>query len=319
MTEQNPIFIVGVGRSGTSLLQSILASNSNMSFLPETGFFRRYVTGRRLEKWATKSSIDRAVDRLLADPVLERLAMDVATIAKEAGQPLDISVYLKIQSLAMDVQGKKRFGDKDPKLIEWLPLLKFYFPKSYVIHIYRDPRGVSLSKQKADWSRRRGTYVNAIVSLAQLRLVSETGPKVFGKNFVEASYEDLVANPEHTLTSLCSQVGLTFEPAMLNFQSKAAELMSPTELQWKSATLELIQGSNAHKCEEELAPHDSLFIERCFRQFMNTRGYPLGANYIDLSLRQQLFLAVLVSSTLLFSRVYKHVLSAKNYAAVKIR
>ena len=106
---------------------------------------------------------------------------------------------------------------------------------------------------------------------------------------------------------------------MLNFQSKAADLMSPTELQWKSATLEPIQGSNAHKWEEELAPHDSLFIERCFRQFMNTRGYPLGANYIDLSLRQQLFLAVLVSSTLLFSRVYKHVLSAKNYAAVKIR
>ena len=42
-----PIFIVGVGRSGTSLLQTMLASHSLIAFPPETGFVRRYVgTGR---------------------------------------------------------------------------------------------------------------------------------------------------------------------------------------------------------------------------------------------------------------------------------
>ena len=38
-----PIFIVGVGRSGTSLLQSMLHAHPYISFLPETHFFRHYV------------------------------------------------------------------------------------------------------------------------------------------------------------------------------------------------------------------------------------------------------------------------------------
>ena len=40
----DPIFIIGVGRSGTSLLQSMLNSHSKIAFTPETHFIRSYMS-----------------------------------------------------------------------------------------------------------------------------------------------------------------------------------------------------------------------------------------------------------------------------------
>ena len=51
LKSENPkkIFIVGVGRSGTSLLQSMFASHPEVKFIPETAFIRRYVLNGELE------------------------------------------------------------------------------------------------------------------------------------------------------------------------------------------------------------------------------------------------------------------------------
>jgi len=43
------IFIIGLGRSGTSLLQSILNAHSEIAFLPETHFLRKYVFPGKLK------------------------------------------------------------------------------------------------------------------------------------------------------------------------------------------------------------------------------------------------------------------------------
>ena len=59
------IFIVGVGRSGTSLLQSMLNTHSKMSFIPETHFLRKYVF---------KSSV--VVDEKNIDSIIETLNND---------------------------------------------------------------------------------------------------------------------------------------------------------------------------------------------------------------------------------------------------
>ena len=61
------LLIVGVGRSGTSLLQSMLAAHSGIVMMPETSFIRRYLIR---DLWSGK--LDGNLEKLNDDAYLKR-------------------------------------------------------------------------------------------------------------------------------------------------------------------------------------------------------------------------------------------------------
>ena len=75
------LFIVGVGRSGTSLLQAMLASHAAIEIIPETGVLRNHVLKTRFSRTLEAHGKD-ALKQLVSDDV--RLGR-VPQFARDAG------------------------------------------------------------------------------------------------------------------------------------------------------------------------------------------------------------------------------------------
>jgi hypothetical protein len=264
--DNNPkIFIVGVGRSGTSLLQSMLASHPLISFPPETHFFRKYVAHpmhrSRLEKLGPQAfggilRDDKSYARIkITSKNLLKPYVDDGVTFKLA------DVYIRLLSLYRDIHRKIIVGDKDPRNIDYILELSKLYPNAFILHIIRDPRDVYLSREKAKWSQQKNKYLNMMIYQAQIKFGSTTGNKIKCNCYFEIFYEQLITEPENTLKNICEFTGLTYSSNMLSFEKIAKNLVSEDELGWKSKLLGPILTNNKGKWKNRLKPSMIYSIE----------------------------------------------------------
>lgn len=267
----------------------MFAAHSAVAMLPETSFLRRYSgrdstspqSGSRMEAW--KSVFN-------GDPRLQRLhqeywnkAVDLADLDRVvAPHPGTETGRIYQELLSKDVAGAQagrtgksiRYtGDKDPRLIEFLPLIKELFPESHIVHIVRDPRDVLVSKGKAAWSRSRGWRVNLAIGRFQLELGERFGRELWGWRYHVVRYEDLLEAPERTLHRLTAELDLHFEPAMLEFGAAAEQLGGGSMEEWKTETLGPLLTQNSGKWRGELSVQQSRLAETVYGRWMRRYGY----------------------------------------------
>lgn len=213
--ELTPVFIGGCGRSGTTLLGSILGAHSDCLCVPESPFktdilrvydpattdSRRLLAAilqtRRFQLWGLDTA---ALDRLLDETHLtypQRLLWLVTKYGECVGKP------------------SPRFWiDHTPANIRSAVTLSDLFPQAKFIHIVRDGRGVASSILPLDWGP------NTIDGAAEwwtesvaYGLAAESWAG--GQRIVRVRYEDLILHFECTVKRLCSFLGLYYQPAML--------------------------------------------------------------------------------------------------------
>ena len=281
------IVIVGVGRSGTSLLQSMLASHSTINGIPETSFFRRYICSLK-NSIRTNYSRREILSVLGADSRMKRLDVDLEKICPEQSQ-LSRSAshsFLKIYESILSLNRKSNDGelicDKDPKLIEFLPVVKA-IPGSKIVLMIRDPRDILLSKKKAEWSSKRPPLLNILTGFIQMKLAC--GNKSFDKDSTihVVVYEKLIHDPVVSLSSLCNFLDLEFEPSMLNFGVHAKHLVAADEYSWKKETLGPLLTENANKWESHLSHSEVAVIEKLSGDAFRIGGYKSSDAYSNLS------------------------------------
>jgi len=265
--------VVGVGRSGTSLLMTALDSHPQLAMPPETQFVWRHVvkypgatvqeTRARLACETNFARLETGVDELL-EPFLS------------GRQPFsNAAVYRRIMELWAKRTGVRRIGDKSPKNIEYLPVIHRLFPDARVIHIIRDPRDVYLSRTKAKWCAGRPRVLQTLAYRAQFDLARRLGPKLFGANYLEVHYEDLVFNPAKELSRICRLLGVPFDVRMLDRGNSARTHVFAEELDWKQEVLGPLLTANYDKWHSELSPADVAYIEdSCHTAFRDGRYAP---------------------------------------------
>ena len=268
-----PLFVVGVGRSGTSLLQSMLASHPQIISLPETGFLRRRVWNR---SWGTRRL---SVDTWFSgDPRLQRIdpekrrhigitlegdvaAADLYRAVREAYFPTD------------NFEAHRFLLDKDPRLIEYLPAVFSAFPRAQVVHILRDPRDVLLSKEKAEWSARRPWWLNFLVGLAQLdRMDRRLAPPEIWR-VITVRYEDLITSPEPILRQITAALDLDFDTGMLAFSDVARHLRGSDESAWKENVTGPLLAENREKWRTAMSPFRLAVCDAMARRHLRRGGY----------------------------------------------
>lgn len=206
---RQPIFVVGMPRSGTTLVESILASHPDVIGVGERHELRQVFSGwplspnQRLPNWdaripPTMSLVERG------NSYLERIRSQI---------PL--------------TQGARFFVDKMPSNVRWLGLLDALFPQATIIHCVRDPVDTCLScfmtlfKQGQEWSydlSELGRYYR------RYRALLEHWTAVLGEHrMVSLEYEQLVTEPEQQIRQLLDRCDLDWNPQCLNFhQGKQA-------------------------------------------------------------------------------------------------
>lgn len=193
---EQPVFIVGMPRSGTSLVEQILASHP-----------RIHGAGERKE---FSFLIERIKSGLPDDA--SPAAWDPARIHSEAAGYLE---FLDRQS-----GGAVRVIDKLPDNILLIGQIFILFPRARVIVCRRDPRDVCLScfvtnfTDGVSWSHRLEDCATRAVQIEELTrfwLSAPPGP------IMEVSYEHLVANLETESRRLVDFLGVEWDPACLDF------------------------------------------------------------------------------------------------------
>jgi Flp pilus assembly protein TadD len=193
-----PVFIVGAPRSGTSLVEQILASHSQVFGAGELGDIQ-----------ATESIIEQ---KFGARFPAGALAMDGKT-ATAIGD-----WYL--QRRRAQAAEATRITDKMPQNHEYLGLIAQILPGATIIRCSRDPQDIALScyfqnfKAPLAWSYKI-PWIR--VFLEQYDRLMEHWENVLPVTIQSVRYEDLVSNPEPQIRSLLDACGLPWEPGCLDF------------------------------------------------------------------------------------------------------
>ena len=198
-----PIFILGLPRSGSTLLEQILASHSKIE-----GTIEQPV----LPSIARKAHVLCALKH--GGDFLDKIGQLSAAELSELGE-----AYIRDGALFRS-EDTDYFTDKLPFNFLHVGLIHKILPQAVIIDARRNPMdcGLSLYKQHfptgVDFSydlEHIGAYYNQY-----LRLMDHFDEMLPNRVF-RVQYEHLVRDPERSIRSLLDHIGLTFEPACLNF------------------------------------------------------------------------------------------------------
>lgn len=208
-----PIFIVGMPRSGTTLVEQILASHSSVSATDELQYIERI--GLELEKSGG-------------------YVAQLNTLNNEKRQEYSQSYCNQVQQYFPEYQ--PIVIDKNPNNFLHIGLIKALFPNAKIINVIRNPldNGLSVFKQYFSRGHEYSYSMEGIMSYWQGYLaLMHHWTKTFGQDIYHLSYEGLTENPEIQIRKLLEYCQLTFEDDCLTFYKSDRVVLTPSVSQVK--------------------------------------------------------------------------------------
>lgn len=198
--DKTPIFIVGMPRSGTTLLEQVFHSHRDVFGAGELGFMPQLVRGKFKDMRAFE-------DKLKAGKV-------TAETFREIG-----AAYIeKVREINTDSQ---YITDKMPHNFLQVGFIKLALPNAKVIHSYRNPIDNAFAIFKQIFGNDGHPYAYDLVELGQYhnkyRELMAHWNTIFPDQILENRYEDMVADLEKQTRKVLDFCGLDWDPNCLNF------------------------------------------------------------------------------------------------------
>jgi tetratricopeptide (TPR) repeat protein len=230
------IFIVGLPRSGTTLIERVLAAHSQVQAIGELKTF-----GITTHKLAGVENV-------------RRLAPEVIAAAARL-DPLDIADYYTRESAFLN-DGSTYVIDKLPANHEYAGLIRLAFPDAVVIALDRNPMDALFGCYKVLFTGAYGwSYSQEDLSdhYAHFRDLMAYWKQVMGEGLIEISLEAVIRNPESEIRRLLEACGLPFEDACLKPHEARGGVSTASAVQVRSPIN--AQGVDAWKrYETQLTP-----------------------------------------------------------------
>jgi tetratricopeptide (TPR) repeat protein len=234
-SDESPAFIIGFPRSGTTLVENMLASIPGIVALEERP------TLLASEQYLNKGGL------------AEFASIDAAKI-----EELRAAYWKAVSAAGIDATGKL-FVDKDPLKGLMLPLIARLFPAARIIVMRRDPRDVVLSCFRSNFAltpaaleftelERAARHFDAVMRTQELFL--EALPLARH----ELRYEALVRNFEVETRQLCDFLGTEWREEMRDF-ARTARRRGVSTMSATQVSKPLYDGSKQwRRYEEQLRP-----------------------------------------------------------------
>jgi len=280
-----PIFIMGMSRSGTTLLSRMLDAHSEIAIFPETWW---YVVMDRLgclkqfdSSWQTCLFLNEVWRNL--KPYHDLAASIIAREASnQTGYVGPTAPLLEKLGHAYARERKARiWGEKTPGHALWLPQIQDLFPRARVLFCVRDPRDVIVSyDDRWNQGRRDTQYVLNTAALLKHYLRQLLHQPAYPPEQIRwVKYETLTAEPADELRQICQFLGVDFQYSMLAFYRRQSQHEHPTEDAQHHALLSQ-PATTAHigRYRNALGQSQIALIERFLREEMKALGYDHSDN-----------------------------------------
>ena len=248
------IFIVGLSRSGTTLMRNILNQSDWIAISRENHFLGHLVGAegmrqkfRKFGDLSVDENVHKLVDHLYSGGsersswfrkasshwrwITRRVDRQEFTQKLLETDRSERAFFILLMQLFADRKGKPIMGEKTPAHFRYVETLLNWFPEAKIIHMMRDPRGIFVS----EWRRRQKEaqsfpyqqlkslpFLMKLVILLQTTMTWREGARrgrenqnKYPRNYYVQRFEDLVSDPESQVKELCSFLGVPFQTAML--------------------------------------------------------------------------------------------------------
>lgn len=271
----HPFFIIGVHRSGTTLLRYMLNSSPGLYIPPESDFIPRFF-GRAPHRPLTPRQVKKLLHTIFTHYRFGRAWQGPPPDPALFGpQPTPAHFLDTLYRLYAAQYGAGRWGDKTPIYTSYVPLLDTLFPQARFIHIIRDGRDVALSALDT-WGAKElhvDIYFTARNWVRRVQAAQAAGARLGPTRYREVRYEALTTAPQEVLPELCAFLDEPYTPDMAR----------PHEL----AQREVPAGSfhdpvrrpptpnRIGRWQREMAPADRRLFETLAGPLLTQLGYPV--------------------------------------------
>ena len=236
--------VVGVGRSGTTLLRLMLDSHPELAMTHETGFiplmhtlysplhrgfYSRLRTAVQGQGWAG-SLREEFLSLLASQPNWADFHIPRQQLGESLSQlePFNVTEGLRIFFRLYAARfGKPRWGDKTPNYCLHLRTIEQILPETRFIHIIRDGRDAALSVRGLHFAPGRD-----IETLASHWVRTINAARLQGRrcsHYLEVRYEDLVLDTTKVLEKICAFAELNYDARMEQYYKSAPLRISELE------------------------------------------------------------------------------------------
>jgi LPS sulfotransferase NodH len=205
-----PVFVVGMWRSGTSLLYALLNQHPQIGLMYESDFpllSPLFLVPRKSSSWIPK------VDSW--NGALTRHKIDSAAIPENT-----VGLPNAFREVAQQYARKKDatvWGCKSPNYYDCMNQLADWFPDAKFIVIWRDPadvcRSIVRAAKKSPWFARPGMDLRALLGCRCMKQEADQLVRR-GAAIHQLQYDDLVREPVAALTAICDFIGVPYDPRM---------------------------------------------------------------------------------------------------------
>jgi hypothetical protein len=257
-----PIFVIGTGRSGTTLLRLMLCAHPRIYIAHEASFYVWQANrGRR-------ARLEDLLEYYFKTHSFLWLRLDPARVLRRLGDPARATpgdaFAAVLREKAADY-GRPRFGDKTPAHTTHLRQLFADFPDARVVRIVRDPLNTVQSLSRMPWAS-ASLYANAAACEIERRHVEP-----FRDRVLAIRLEDLLAAPRDTMGRVLDFVGEPWDDAVLDHARRAPDKNDMPPFPW-------LEGATTDRQAPEkkglsLEPAKIRMIEYATRHTMREFGY----------------------------------------------
>jgi len=277
--DMTPIFIGGAGRSGTTMLASLLGGGPSV-VVPESHFKKQlFAMAFRLVDSPVKA-LEMMRHYLANDFRFGLWGIAPPVVALSASRPaLACTLYRAIMDACVRSYADTHalgyptcWVDHTPGNIHLAAELMACHPNARMVHLVRDGRAVAASVMPLDW----GAYT--VTAAAKYWLwnveVGVATEQLYPERVIRVHYEQLVANPAEELRRLCGFLGMDYSASMLN--GKGFNVPGYTRQQHLLVGEGPVAG-RADAWKNQLGVRQIALFERIAGDWLKVLGYQLSA------------------------------------------
>ncbi|MGI9233735.1 MAG: tetratricopeptide repeat-containing sulfotransferase family protein [Woeseiaceae bacterium] len=212
-SDNSPVFVLGMPRSGSTLVEQILASHTNVAGAGELKYLNQCIQ-----------------DHLIRDKQTFTNA-----VPQWNEQDLHGAADCYLAKLHQHAAGCPRIVDKMPGNFAFIGIISQLFPNAKIIHTSRHPMATFWSSYSTHFGDALHYTYNPDVLcryIVKYREMMSHWHSVLPNNRIyDIEYEQIVENPEHSIRGLLDYLDLQWEPACLEFHTTQREVKTASVAQ----------------------------------------------------------------------------------------